>query len=82
MYFAQGYIKHSSRDYKKADTWGKNQFNSSFPAALACYLHSKGMNAVYIKADNALNRKIECISMEDVFGINPLSDDIYFSFYW
>lgn len=37
-------IERSNRDYTVADTWGKNQFNSSFPASLACYLHSKGMN--------------------------------------
>ena len=36
-------IERSNRDYTVADTWGKNQFNSSFPASLACYLHSKGM---------------------------------------
>ena len=73
-------IKYSNRDYTQADTWGKNQFNSSFPAALACYMHSKGMHAVYIKADKSLNRKIEYISIEDAFGINPLSDNVYFSF--
>lgn len=73
-------IKHSNRDYTKADTWGKNQFNSSFPAALACYLFSKNYNAVFIKADEQLQRKIEYISIEDAFKINPLCDDIYFSF--
>lgn len=30
-------IKRSNRDYSLKDEWGKNQFNSSFPAYLACY---------------------------------------------
>ncbi len=34
-------IVRSNRDYSLKDTWGKIQFNSSFPAALACYLYSK-----------------------------------------
>lgn len=34
-------INKSNRDYSNPETWGKNQFNSSFPAALACYLHFK-----------------------------------------
>lgn len=41
-------IVHSNRNYSLKDTWGKNQFNSSFPASLACYLHSRGLKAVYL----------------------------------
>ena len=29
-------LTNSNRDFGKADAWGKNQFNSSFPAALSC----------------------------------------------
>jgi len=36
-------IANSNRDYTRADTWGKNQFNSSFPVALACYLFHKNL---------------------------------------
>jgi len=36
-------IVNSNRDYATPYSWGKNQFNSSFPAALACYLYSKKM---------------------------------------
>ena len=43
--------KHSSRDYTKAECWGKNQFNSSFPASLVAYMYSKGLNPVYIKTN-------------------------------
>ena len=39
--------KYSSRDYTKAECWGKNQFNSSFPASLVAYMYSKGIKPVY-----------------------------------
>ena len=32
--------KYSNRDYSKAKYWGKNQFNSSFPASLVAYMSS------------------------------------------
>jgi len=35
-------LHKTNRDYTKEATWGKNQFNSSFPASLCCYLASKG----------------------------------------
>lgn len=73
-------IKRSNRDYTLKDTWGKNQFNSSFPAALACYLHSKGMKAVYYKTDENMNRVLEHIGINELYGVDPLGDDIYFSF--
>lgn len=41
-------IKCSNRNFSKEKYWGKNQFNSSFPAALACYMRSKRLTAVYI----------------------------------
>ena len=73
-------IKQSNRDYTKADTWGKNQFNSSFPAALACYMHSKELKAVYIKANKQLNASIEYISIDELYKIDPLAENTYFAF--
>lgn len=73
-------INHSNRDYTIPDTWGKNQFNSSFPASLACYLHSKGLKAVYYKADKEMNRDLQYIGIDELYGVDPLGDDIYFSF--
>lgn len=52
-------ITHSNRDFSLKDTWGKNQFNSSFPAALACYLYSKELKAVYYKTDSSMQTVIE-----------------------
>lgn len=72
--------KHSNRDYTKADSWGKNQFNSSFPASLVAYMYSKGIKPVYIKT----NKKNEIIHSEigsvDLFGIDPLSEAAYYNF--
>lgn len=73
-------INNSNRDYTNPETWGKNQFNSSFPAALACYLYSKGLSAVYIKADQNLNSIIDYIGVESLFGIDPLAENTYYSF--
>ena len=72
--------KHSSRDYTKADSWGKNQFNSSFPASLVAYMYSIGTMPIYIKT----NKKNEIIHTEidgkELFRIDPLSDDAYYNY--
>ncbi len=33
--------RHASRDYTQEKFWGKNQFNSSFPASLVAYMSYK-----------------------------------------
>lgn len=73
-------INHSNRDYSLKETWGKNQFNSSFPASLACYLHSKNMKAVYYNTDSNMELSRTYIGIDRLFGIDPLDKDIYFSF--
>ncbi len=73
-------ITRSNRDYTLKDTWGKNQFNSSFPAALSCYLYSKGLKPVYYKTDENMNRVLAHIGVDELYGVDPLGDDIYFSF--
>ncbi len=72
--------KHSSRDYSKPDCWGKNQFNSSFPASLIAYMSSKGIAPIYIKttASNGIEHKY--INGTELFGIDPLSDDAFYNF--
>jgi type II restriction enzyme len=72
-------LVNSNRNFGSIDAWGKNQFNSSFPAALACYLHSKKMKANYISMLQG-EFGITPISIENIFGINPTSADIYFDF--
>ena len=72
--------KHSSRDYTKAECWGKNQFNSSFPASLVAYMFSKGIKPVYLctSVNNVVRHSY--IDAEQLLGINPLSDDAFYNF--
>lgn len=72
--------KHASRDYTQEKAWGKNMFNSSFPASLVAYMHSKDIKPVYLKID-ADNRLLhDYISGEELYGVDPLSDDAYYNF--
>lgn len=73
-------IVHSNRDFSLKDSWGKNQFNSSFPAALACYLYAKGMKAVYFTANSDMEKVITGISVDELYQINPLGENAYYSF--
>ena len=41
-------LTNTNRDFTQKETWGKNQFNSSFPAALCCFLASKNIQANYL----------------------------------
>ena len=72
--------KHSSRDYSRADCWGKNQFNSSFPASLVAYMHHKGVKPVYIctTIENCIEHQY--IDGKTLFGIDPLGDDTYYNY--
>ena len=73
-------IVNSNRDFNLSDTWGKNQFNSSFPAALIAYLYSKGLSCVYLKTDSSNSTYQDKISAEDLFGISPLDSDTFYAF--
>ena len=72
--------KHSNRAYGEGQGWGKNQFNSSFPASLVAYMSSKGILPVYVCLDKKLNVAHKYISGEELFGLDPLSDNLYYSF--
>lgn len=72
--------KHSSRDYTNPDCWGKNQFNSSFPASLVAYMHSKNIKPVYLCTDRNNHVVHEFISGDELLGIDPLSDNAYYNF--
>ena len=73
-------IVHSNRDFTDKETWGKNQFNSSFPAALSAYLSSKGLPNLYIYLDDKLKIKQGFVSTTELFGIDPKDDDLFFAF--
>lgn len=72
--------KHSNRDYSKEEYWGKNQFNSSFPASLVAYMYSKGLDAVYLCTDKKNLVIHKAISGKDILGIDPLSDEAFYNF--
>jgi len=73
-------IKNTNRDFLNPQTWGKNQFNNTFPVALTCYLASKNLEPVYITLTNKLAVKHGGISVEDIFGIAPSSENLFFGF--
>ncbi len=70
----------SNRDGNRRTHWGKNEFNSSFPASLLCYMDSKGVKPVYLKLNNELEVRHSKIPANELFGLSPLSQNIYFSF--
>lgn len=71
---------HSSRDYTKAEYWGKNQFNSSFPASLVAYMSHRGARPVYVCTDKNNHTVHRYIDGSDLLGIDPLSDNAYYNF--
>ena len=73
-------IKNSNRDFTQKNSWGKNQFNSSFPASLSSYLSHKNLENNYVALGNDLKIKHSFISTTKLFGINPESENIFFAF--
>lgn len=73
-------IKNSNRDFTERAAWGKNQFNSSFPAALSAYLFSKNLENIYIKLNEELETYHDTINTEKLYGLSPMSDNIFYSF--
>ena len=75
-------LSNSNRDFSLEESWGKNQFNSSFPAALCCYMASRNIASNYICFKDS-KRIISELPINNLLGINtayPFSDDICFSF--
>lgn len=73
-------IVHSNRDFTQGDTWGKNQFNSSFPAGLTNFLTAQGLDNIYLYLDEELKVQHGKIATKELFGIIPTSDDLFFCF--
>jgi hypothetical protein len=73
-------IENSNRDFSKKESWGKNQFNSSFPVALVCYMSDKALENVYLKLDKNLKVIHDSITSESLFGIIPKSKTLFFAF--
>lgn len=73
-------IKKSNRDFTEEASWGKNVFNSSFPAALCCFFEHNNLKANYLSINNKKEYSIGECSIEQIFGMSSKDDDIYFSF--
>lgn len=72
--------KYSSRDYRYEESWGKNQFNSSFPASLVAYMGSKGIDPIYICTNKKNEVMHKTINTTDLFGVDPLGENAYYNY--
>jgi len=73
-------INKSNRDFTKPNSWGKNQFNSSFPASLCAFLENEGLDAKYLTIKDSLFT-VSNISVADLFGISSLDNSkIFYAF--
>lgn len=73
-------ITNSNRDFSDPYYWGKNQFNSSFPVALACLMRDRHINAVYLRIDKKRNIIHDELPIDDLFGSKLPNKNLYFSF--
>src|SRR3989344_2120200 len=73
-------IEESNRDFTQKDTWGKNQFNSSFPASLVCYMASKNMELNYLTLDGDGKVNHSYLNHRDLFGTVYNDPDLFFAF--
>lgn len=75
-------LEHSNRSAD--DHWGKNCFNSSFPASMASYMMDHDIPAIYIKLadiDGKLQTISSTISLRDVFNCGTSSaSELSFNF--
>jgi hypothetical protein len=71
---------NSNRDFSSPYAWGKNQFNSSFPGALACYMRDRRLPAVYIRHGESSNTVLSDISFDDFWQTALPNDKLLFSF--
>lgn len=73
-------ITRSNRNFADPYYWGKNQFNSSFPVALACYMQSKGIPLAYVQYLDAHQTTVGELQVDDLWGSTLPTEELYFSF--
>lgn len=71
-------ITHSNRGGE--DLWSKNQFNSTFPTALACYMRDRGVRAVYLTLREDLTVTASEIAIDELFNTERPNDQLRFDF--
>lgn len=73
-------IKNSSRDHSVPESWGKNQFNNSFPVGLISYMASKEIKPVYLKVDKDFNMQHDYIDFKTLMKCAFEPDKIHYAF--
>jgi hypothetical protein len=73
-------IELSNRNFADSNYWGKNQFNSSFPVALACYMRHRKVPLVQVSYHNELSTRLGLVNTEDVWGSKKANEELYFAF--
>lgn len=73
-------ICHSNRNFADPYYWGKNQFNSSFPVALACYMRDRGISSNYLCLDKDLNLTWTESTFDHVFNTSTANSGLNFQF--
>ncbi len=73
-------LTNSNRDFSSPYAWGKNQFNSSFPAALACYMRDQHIPAVFVRHDQKSSTTLSEISFDDFWQTTLPNGKLFFSF--
>jgi HindVP restriction endonuclease len=73
-------LNHSNRDFSQKEAWGKNCFNSSFPAALCAYLYQRNLDNIYLKLNSNLQVIHSTIDTSTLYGIEPTSDNLFYAF--
>ncbi|MDA8003597.1 MAG: HindVP family restriction endonuclease [Alphaproteobacteria bacterium] len=75
-------LTESNSNRTGKDLWGKNQFNSTFPVSLCCYMRDRGLDAVYLAVDEGFSRIDEgmCIAINDLFGATEKNPESHFAF--
>lgn len=73
-------IRYSNRDFTQKEAWGKNCFNTSFPASLCSYLYNKNLDNIYIKLNSNLEIEHSSISTDSFYRINPDSENVFYAF--
>ncbi len=73
-------IERSNRNFADPYYWGKNQFNSAFPVALACYMRSRGIPLVYVQYKDAHTTSVGELSVDKLWGSDQPNESLYFSF--
>ena len=62
--------------------WGKNEFNSTFPIALCCYMRDQNVHPVYVSVTSRheISAGDETIRIEDLFGTAESGAKVRFEF--